>query len=456
MSAAPLFAELAFPMSRFFEAISDAQRLRVTPNLVYAVLDFPLAAAFLGLFAGAPDFRVFRSMGIYLSMFGTVMLWDYLGGQPSRWFLSILTAPVRTVIAAQAMRVDYRRWRWVVWPYCLLIAALGWFPMSDLVRSSPFELTQIVLGLLVLQAFRRGTPRDRRIVAVFLGLFCVRWTASPILGRMTRLPSGLNIGSWHWSFNSAAMIVLGAATLVLFARDLVEDRREKQRLASELAAGRALQQVLVPEQTPTVPGFAIQAVYKPFGEVGGDFYQILPLKEGGALIVIGDVSGKGMPAAMMVSLLVGTLHALVESTTGPGQLLAGLNRLTEDRSHGGFTTCLILRVSTNGRVVLANAGHISPYRNGKELQCENGLPLGLAASATYSESEFELLPGDQRALVTGGVVEARSASGELFGFDRTLACSRQAADAIARSARAFGQDDDITVLTVARTAAVVA
>jgi hypothetical protein len=452
--ASGLFAAPAFEWSWFFAPMTDAQRLRATPNLVYAVLDFALAAAFVGLWRAAPDFRVFRSMGIYLTMFGTVMLWDYIGGHPSRWFLSILTAPVLTVIAAQSMRVDYRIWRWVVWPYCLLIAAIGWFAMPDLVRSSPFELTQIVLGLLILQAYRGGTLRDRRIAAVFLGLFCVRWTASPILGQLTHIPAGLTIGSWRWSFNSAAMILLGAATLVLFARDLMEDRREKQRLASELAAGRAVQQVLVAEKPPTVPGFEIHTVYKPFGEVGGDFFQILPLAGGGALIAIGDVSGKGMQAAMMVSLLVGTLHAVAESTTSPGQILSALNRLAQAHSHGGFTTCLMLRMDVDGGVTFANAGHISPYRNGTEMDCENGLPLGLVTAAAYAESRFELGSEHQLTLVTDGVVEARNEDGELFGFARTAGCAHQTADAIAKAAHAFGQDDDITVLTVRRSAVV--
>src|SRR5580692_9388540 len=95
--------------------------------------------------------------------------------------------------------------------------------------------------------------------------------------------------------------LLGAATLAILARDLIRDRSEKQRLAAELAASRAVQQVLIPEEIPTVPGLRIQAVYRPFGEVGGDFFQIIPLPDGGVLIAIGDVSGKGMPAAMLVS-----------------------------------------------------------------------------------------------------------------------------------------------------------
>jgi serine phosphatase RsbU (regulator of sigma subunit) len=243
---------------------------------------------------------------------------------------------------------------------------------------------------------------------------------------------------------------LGAVTLAILVRDLIHDRAEKQRLGAELAASRAVQQVLILERIPEVAGLTIEAVYEPFGEVGGDFYQILPLADGGSLIAIGDVSGKGMPAAMMVSLLVGTLHALVETTTSPGQLLAGMNRLVLGRSHGGFTTCLILRVGADGTATFANAGHISPYRNGQELQCENGLPLGLVAEASYAETRFELGEGEQLTLLTDGVVEARNVGGELFGFERTSACTAGTAETIARSAQGFGQDDDITVLTVER------
>jgi hypothetical protein len=454
MSAATALINLVPIMNRLFEAIPDEQRLRDTPSLIYGVLDFALAVAFLGLWRAAPDFRVFRTMGIYLSMFGTVMIWDYLGGHPSRWFLSILTAPVLTVIAAQAMRINYQRWAWLVWPYCLLVATIGWFPVPDLARSSPFELTQIVLGLIVLEAFRRGTSRDRRIAVVFLGLFCVRWTASPMLGSLSGLPSGLMIGAWHWSFNSAAMIVLGAATLVLFVRDLVDDRREKQRLASELAAGRAVQQVLVPEMVPAIPGFEIQAVYKPYGEVGGDFFLILPQESGGMLAAIGDVSGKGVQAAMMVSLLVGALESLADGTTSPAVLLDGLNRRILGRSRGGFTTCLILRIDALGSLTIANAGHLPPYRDGLELDCESGLPLGISEFAQYAESTLPLGHGDRLTLLTDGVVEARNKLGELFGFERTAVISCESAGHIAETAELFGQDDDITVLTVRRAAAV--
>ena len=120
------------------------------------------------------------------------------------------------------------------------------------------------------------------------------------------------------------------------------------------------------------------------------------------------------------------------------------------RSQGGFTTCLILRAHPDGALTAANAGHPAPYLKRRELDIENGLPLGLSADAQYRESRFHLAENEQLTLVTDGVVEARSKTGELFGFERTLAIASEPADSIAQAARDFGQHDDITVLTLRR------
>jgi serine phosphatase RsbU (regulator of sigma subunit) len=170
------------------------------------------------------------------------------------------------------------------------------------------------------------------------------------------------------------------------------------------------------------------------------------------LVVIGDVSGKGMPAAMTVSLLVGTVRTLAHYTQSPGEILAAMNQRMLARSGGGFTTCLVLRADADGTLTMANAGHIAPYLNGKELPLENGLPLGLSAATTYAESIFQLAPEQQLTMLTDGVVEARDKAGALFGFEATAALSAQTAETIAQAAQAFGQDDDITVLTLTRLA----
>ena len=232
--------------------------------------------------------------------------------------------------------------------------------------------------------------------------------------------------------------------LLRFARS----RRDEERLKNELEAARAVQQVLVPEHIPTIPGFAIEAVYHPAGEVGGDFFQVIPAPSGGVLVVIGDVSGKGMPAAMTVSLLVGTVRTLAHYTQGPAEILAAMNQRILGRSSGGFTTAMVLRLDDDGTLTIANAGHLAPYNNGRELSIENGLPLGLASDVVYNETRLQLTEGDTLTLLSDGVVEAQSASGELFGFARTAAISTEPAEKVAQAAQAFGQTDDITVVTL--------
>jgi serine phosphatase RsbU (regulator of sigma subunit) len=199
---------------------------------------------------------------------------------------------------------------------------------------------------------------------------------------------------------------------------------------------------------PAVSGFRVESAYKPAGEVGGDFFQILPTADAGLLVVIGDVSGKGIPAAMTVALIVGTVRTLAGYTRKPAEILTALNELMLARSRGGFTTCLVLRAESNGSITGANAGHLPPYRNGEEIHIENGLPLGLVADAEYAETELHLEPEEMLTLLSDGVVEARNHAGELFGFERTQTISRQSAETIALAAQAFGHDDDITVVTL--------
>jgi serine phosphatase RsbU (regulator of sigma subunit) len=224
---------------------------------------------------------------------------------------------------------------------------------------------------------------------------------------------------------------------------------QEERMAGELSAAQAVQSILIPEEIPKLPGFAIESVYRPASQVGGDFFQILPTASGGVLAVIGDVSGKGVPAAMIVSLLVGTLRTLAESTDSPAVLLDGLNRRLVGRS-SGFTTCLILRADPDGTCVVANAGHLPPYVDGREVEMDTGLVLGITAEASYEETVLHLEDGARITLLTDGVVEARSRTGELYGFERTEAVAGAPAAQIAAEAQAFGQEDDITVVSVTR------
>lgn len=167
--------------------------------------------------------------------------------------------------------------------------------------------------------------------------------------------------------------------------------------------------------------------------------------------MIGDVSGKGMPAALTVSLAIGSLSTLIDSTESPAAILAGLNR----RLHGrgvGFTTCLALRFEPSQleggcRLTLASAGHLAPYVNGTELPTEASLPLGPDVNAAFPEATVALKQGDHLTVLTDGIPEAME-NGKLLGFARTAELSRLSAMEIAEAARLYGQTDDVTVLTI--------
>lgn len=146
---------------------------------------------------------------------------------------------------------------------------------------------------------------------------------------------------------------------------------------------------------------------------------------------------------MTVSTIIGAVRDHPERQ--PAQVLAHLNRVL----HGqitGFATC----TAADGEMTLANAGNLAPYRNGKELAVEAGLPLGIVSNVSYSESNYQLHPADRLTFVSDGVVEATNQHRELFGFDRTQAISNQPAAVIAETAKQFGQNDDITVLSITR------
>ena len=252
---------------------------------------------------------------------------------------------------------------------------------------------------------------------------------------------------FYFTLGDVAETLFLIAMLVIVLRRFALRSREQDRVESELEAARSVQQVLVPESLPEIPGLLIGTAYHPAQEVGGDFFQILPLASGDTLIVIGDVAGKGLPAALQVSLAVGTLRALAERNSSPAEIMAGLNRSLQGRS-AGFTTCLALHVSADRTVLtFANAGHIAPYVNGFELRTEPNLPLGLVPEIVFSEVRYTLSPGDHLTVLTDGVPEAMHHR-ELFGFERTGLVSRQNAEQIAEAACNFGQTDDITVLTI--------
>jgi serine phosphatase RsbU (regulator of sigma subunit) len=223
--------------------------------------------------------------------------------------------------------------------------------------------------------------------------------------------------------------------------------RARAEVAAEVAAAQTVQRVLLARASQPTPGFRVESVYLPASEVGGDFFLVSPGPDGSLNAIVGDVSGKGLIAAMRVSMILGVLRR--EESRAPGRILQALNEALLTQGEMGFTTACCVYMDREGNFAVANAGHISPYVDGEEIAAPPSLPLGLAPEQEFAECMGRLPAGKRMVLMSDGVVEARSASGELYGFDRIPALTRMPAHDIADVAQRFGQEDDITVLTIA-------
>jgi phosphoserine phosphatase RsbU/P len=312
---------------------------------------------------------------------------------------------------------------------------------------------------ILVTLLKRALQRDRD--ALILLVPTLLWQGFPFIDSILLITWQLGWQRWalYWVFpllTNPFVLLPGPAvgTIFIFAlllfliRRFSLARQEGTRLSSEFESARNIQSLLFPAKPSVTPGFAIESVYLPASEVGGDFFQIMSANDGSLLVVVGDVSGKGLKAAMTVGAIIGALRGC--SVRKPAEVLAHLNRIL----HGqitGFVTCTAALIAANGDMTLANAGNLPPYRNGQELDVESGLPLGITPDVCYSETRFQLNPNDRLTFVSDGVVEATNERRELFGFHRTQAISTQSASAIAEAAKQFGQNDDITVLTLTLT-----
>jgi GAF domain-containing protein len=246
--------------------------------------------------------------------------------------------------------------------------------------------------------------------------------------------------------NTIALQAAAAVENAALCAEMVESARERAAYAAELQAASSVQQLLLQGGSRPTPGFKVESVYLPASEVGGDFFYVQPAPDGSLLAIVGDVSGKGLTAAMRVAMILGVLRR--ETSHDPAEILFNLNNAIVAQGQLGFATACCIRIALNGEFAFANAGHIAPYISTHELQTIPALPLGLVADQDFELVQGKLNDGERLVLISDGVPEARSQSGELFGFERTAALCSQAADHIARTAHEFGQEDDITVVAL--------
>jgi serine phosphatase RsbU (regulator of sigma subunit)/anti-sigma regulatory factor (Ser/Thr protein kinase) len=262
-----------------------------------------------------------------------------------------------------------------------------------------------------------------------------------------------------------------AAPAVRVAQLVREQQAEalaRERIAQELRVAHLIQQHLLPEELPRLPGWELAAFYRPAREVGGDFYDFVMLDDGRVGLVIADVTDKGVPAAMVMAAARSLLRTSSQGLAAPGQVLARVNdQLCPTMPPNMFVTCLYAVLDpASGRLVYANAGHDAPYvhsgEGGVSEMRARGMPLGLMEGMHYEERELCLRPGDQVLLHSDGLAEAHNARREMFGFPRVKAivadhCGdgdellTRLLDELERfTGPGWQQEDDVTLVTLRR------
>ena len=244
------------------------------------------------------------------------------------------------------------------------------------------------------------------------------------------------------------------------------EARDRERIEQELKVAQLIQQQFLPKSVPDLPSWHVAAFYRPARTVGGDFYDFLPLPDGRLMVVIGDVTDKGVPAALVMASTHALLRGAAPRLISPGEVLAHVNDLLcADIPAHMFVTCLALVLDpVTGLLEFANAGHDVPYvrtEGGVAELRARGMPLGLMPGMEYEEKTFQMQPGDSVLLHSDGLAEAHSADREMFGFPRVRALVGRSApgealiDACLAELEAFSgpgheQEDDITLVTLER------
>jgi serine phosphatase RsbU (regulator of sigma subunit) len=319
--------------------------------------------------------------------------------------------------------------------------------LSAGVRLVFLALLGLIVVLGIRQQGREGWLAVPAVVLLGIGRFQAELRTLHI--KIAWFPFGTQL-----NLSQMATILLTFAIFILLLRRMFVSLRIQRERALDIKQAAEVQQVILPESRTLYPGLTIETEYRPAREVGGDFFQILPHPtDGSTIIVAGDVTGKGLQAGMLVALLVGAIRSTAELNPDPLFLLQALNRRLLGR-RSAQATCLALRIAADGSATLANAGHLPPYLDGKPLEMEGALPLGIIDAADFSVMHFQLTFKEKLVVISDGILEATDAHGELFGFDRVAELLRNSTPvkALADAAQLFGQNDDISLVAVTRTA----
>jgi serine phosphatase RsbU (regulator of sigma subunit) len=327
------------------------------------------------------------------------------------------------------------------------------------------------------------------LIALRQALGMAEYIAFPLGGEpqqpMGVLIAGNSVSSaaYHPQIRADSEYVVGLANLVSQVATAIHMRREieareqrlkqeahaRERVEQELHVARQIQQASLPEAVPALVGWDISPNYRPAREVGGDFYDFLELEDGRLGLVVGDATGKGVPAALVMSTTCGMLRAVTQASDySPGKVLQRVNEALATRIPANmFVTCFYgVLDPKSGSFAYANAGHDLPYvRRGGDAEelMARGMPLGLMPGMTYEEKEIELEAGEAALFYSDGLVEAHNPEGEMFGFPRlqTLVAEHAQGEPLVDflmeelysfTGERWEQEDDITLVTLQRVA----
>ncbi len=437
---------------------------QIWPSLAAGAISLVIGYVLLVLYAvgGGGSQREMLWFGMFSLIFGTFRAFNALlayGVAMPGWFclfadgllfsvMYLITPAMFYAMAGRSLPRFYSVWSWA---YALLslIPAL-------VALLAPIEFAQRAAGLNSLR-IPLGLISHSAAVVAFWPLWrvaqplrwyrnlCLLWAAGAAafaLPGLAGLPGiALQLGG---DFRAMVVIVTLLGMFIVIARRHRKIALDRIELQGEMKSAQEVQRLLVSSVSDVARWAAVEVAYLPAKEVGGDFY-FCRQTPAGQLIVVGDVSGKGLRAAMLASVAMGAIRN--STNWSPGPLLRNLNAALHGQTGGGFVTCCAALIQNDGHLIVANAGHPSAYGDGREVEMESGLPLGIALDVEYTES---VTRGERFTFISDGVVEAENAQRELFGFDRTREISGKPAHEIADAAKAWGQNDDITVVTVRR------
>lgn len=341
----------------------------------------------------------------------------------------------------------------------------------DIADDDPLLAFMASLGNAIdLERVPFESPAVRALGSAGVALIVPLVTQGELLGLLTLGP---RLSEQEYSSDDRKLLddLAGYAAPAVRIAQLVRQHeaevRERSRIEQELRVATLIQQQFLPRELPNLSGWQVEAFYQPAREVGGDFYDFLELPDGRTGIVVGDVTDKGVPAALIMAKTHSILRGEAPRLISPGAVLARANELlVAEMPSNMFVTCLFAVLDpVTGALEFANAGHPVPYVRATDGSVRElracGMPLGLLPSMEYEEMATVLQPGERVLLHSDGVAEAHGAGREMFGFDRLAGIVgndmdvRQLIDEVLRAVRAFTageteQEDDITLVALAR------